>query len=214
MAPRTALALQLVAVGAVAVVTASAIVTRCSTSGERDTTASSQRLDDPGPTTRIEQAELVAEDAAAVTPPAPAPVSRLPDPPAPPATEEPADAGPPRAVAAAQEPEPDAGEPAPEPPDAGAVAEPALDAGGPPRPDAGAAALARMLDSYLGRPDPALGAGQFSTAAPPWSASAYVSNPEAGAGEFTTDWKTPPATGFIWIWPPLVLPPPPPEAPR
>jgi hypothetical protein len=36
-----------------------------------------------------------------------------------------------------------------------------------------------------------MGAGRFTTEAPPWAASAFTSNPEAGAGRFSTDWPSP-----------------------
>ena len=43
-------------------------------------------------------------------------------------------------------------------------------------------------------PAPNAGAGAFTTAAPPWSASAYTPPSNAGAGAFTTEWNIPPVT--------------------
>ena len=39
--------------------------------------------------------------------------------------------------------------------------------------------------------NPNAGAGRFPTEAPPWSASAFTSDPNAGAGPFTTEWNIP-----------------------
>lgn len=45
--------------------------------------------------------------------------------------------------------------------------------------------------------NPNAGAGRFTTDAPSWSASSFQSNPEAGAGRFTTEWNIP-AYGAWW----------------
>ena len=46
-------------------------------------------------------------------------------------------------------------------------------------------------------PAPPAPTSPFTTDAPPWSASSWVSDPNAGAGPFTTDWNIP-AYGAYW----------------
>jgi hypothetical protein len=122
--------------------------------------------------------------------------------------------------------EAEAGEPVGEEPDAGPSPEQANVAAAPEAIDAGPSALATTVSQLnelargptfsagAGRfateppspaqasawvSDPNAGAGQFVTAAPPWAASAITDDPQAGAGPFTTDRSTP-------GWPIVVVP--------
>jgi hypothetical protein len=53
--------------------------------------------------------------------------------------------------------------------------------------------------------NPSAGAGRFLTDAPPWSGSAFPSNPNAGAGPFTTE-RNLPAWGAWTSAPVLIVP--------
>jgi hypothetical protein len=58
-------------------------------------------------------------------------------------------------------------------------------------------------------PSAEIGAGPFLTTPPPWAASNWTSDPNAGDGPFTTDWPSPGGAEFLVVLPPIVIVPPP-----